>query len=132
MAGRASVPSDHRNALYPYSTAADAARREADVIIACGSRIGNLDMEEPNERRLFGRTFGTAMGPVHWDRVGEGLGCEGFVVDRLEDFEGTLSRARESSRPAVICLQTDRDANLAIPGDLMMRFAEVYQGPMGQ
>jgi acetolactate synthase I/II/III large subunit len=328
MAGRASVPSDHRNALYPYSTAADAARREADVIIACGSRIGNLDipydkywgnpaaqkliqididprnmgvtrplalgiqsevkfaltvlvralqaredltkkrestagyreaqrlwqeqrfkavaawsgpgihpaqalqvvgrvfgggaiyvtdggntslwahwflpatrprsylnilelgmlgtgipsavgaklgnparevvcisgdgaagfnfmemqsaarenlklvtivfaegswtMEEPNQRRLFGRTFGTAMGPVRWDRVGEGLGCEGFVVDRLEDFEGTLSRARESSRPAVICLQTDRDANLAIPEDLMMRFAEVYQGPMGQ
>ena len=28
-------------------------------------------------------------------------------------------------------LKTNRDANLAIPGELGMRFAEVYQGPMG-
>jgi len=44
MAGRASVPGDHPNALYAYSTAADAARRDADVIIACASRVGNLDI----------------------------------------------------------------------------------------
>ncbi|MGO9606282.1 MAG: thiamine pyrophosphate-binding protein [Candidatus Binataceae bacterium] len=108
------------------------AARENLKLITIVFAEGSWTMEEPNERRLFGRTFGTAMGTVRWDRVGEGLGCEGFVVDRLEDLEGTLRRARESSRPAVICLQTDRDANLAIPGDLMMRFAEVYQGPMGQ
>ena len=38
------VPGDHPNALYAYSTAADAARREADVIIACATRVGNLDI----------------------------------------------------------------------------------------
>ena len=27
-------------------------------------------MEEPNERMLYGRTFGTAMGTVRWDQVG--------------------------------------------------------------
>jgi hypothetical protein len=54
------------------------------------------------------------------------------VANRLEDLEDTLIRARASSRPAVVCLQIDREANLAIPGELMMRFAEVYQGPMGQ
>ena len=37
-------PGDHPNALYAYSTAADAACRDADVIIACASRVGNLDI----------------------------------------------------------------------------------------
>src|SRR5215472_6770200 len=108
------------------------AARENLKLVTIVFAEGSWTMEEPSERRLFGRTFGTAMGVVRWDQVGQGLGCEGFVVNRLEDLEGTLGRARKSSRPAVICLQTDRDANLAIPGELMMRFAEVYQGPMGQ
>jgi len=108
------------------------AAREKLKLVTIVFAEGSWTMEEPNEIRLFGRTFGTAMGTVRWDRAGEGLGCEGFVVNRLEDLEDTLRRARASSRPAVVCLQTDRKANLAIPGELMMRFAEVYQGPMGQ
>ena len=35
---------------------------------------GSWTMEEPNERRLWGKTFGTAMGTVRWDKVAEGLG----------------------------------------------------------
>jgi acetolactate synthase-1/2/3 large subunit len=108
------------------------AAREKLKLVTIVFAEGSWTMEEPNERRLFGRTFGTAMGTVRWDRAGDGLGCEGFVANRLEDLEDTLIRARASSRPAVVCLQTDREANLAIPGELMMRFAEVYQGPMGQ
>lgn len=108
------------------------AAREKLKLVTIVFAEGSWTMEEPNERRLFGRTFGTAMGTVRWDRAGDGLGCEGFVANRLEDLEDTLRRARASSRPAVVCLQTDREANLAIPGELMMRFAEVYQGPMGQ
>ena len=108
------------------------AARENLKLVTIVFAEGSWTMEEPNERRLFGRTFGTAMGVVRWDQVGQGLGCEGFVVNRLDDLEETLKRARDSSRPAVVCLQTDREANLAVPGELMMRFAEVYQGPMGQ
>jgi acetolactate synthase I/II/III large subunit len=108
------------------------AAREKLKLVTIVFAEGSWTMEEPNERRLFGRTFGTAMGTVRWDRAGDGLGCEGFVANRLEDLEDTLRRARASSRPAVVCLQTDHEANLAIPGELMMRFAEVYQGPMGQ
>ena len=108
------------------------AARENLKLVTIVFAEGSWTMEEPNERRLFGRTFGTAMGTVRWHRAGEGLECEGFVAHRLEDFEDTLKRARASSRPAVVCLQTDREANLAIPGELMMRFAEVYQGHMGQ
>ena len=88
-------------------------------------------MEEPNERMLFGRTFGTEMGTVRWDRVAEGLGCQPFYVDRMEDLEAALKGAKGSNGPAVVCLKTNRDANLAVPAELGLRFAEVYQGPLG-
>ena len=92
---------------------------------------GSWTMEEPNERRLYGRTFGTEMGTVRWDRVAEGLGCQSFYVERMEDLEAALKRAKAADGPAVVCLKTNRDANLAIPGDLGRRFGEVYQGPIG-
>jgi hypothetical protein len=50
----------------------------------------------------------------------------------MEDLEAALNRAREAGGPAVVCIRSDRDANLAIPGELGLRFGEVYQGPMGQ
>jgi acetolactate synthase I/II/III large subunit len=106
------------------------AARERLKITAIVFAEGSWTMEEPNERMLFGRTFGTEMGTVRWDRVGEGLGCEPFYVERLDELEPALARARAASGPAVVCLRTDRDANLAIPPELMRRFAEVYQGPM--
>jgi hypothetical protein len=30
----------------------------------------------------------------------------------------------------VVCGRTDRAANLAIPPELLLRFVEVYQGPL--
>ncbi len=93
---------------------------------------GSWTMEEPNERMLYRRTFGTEMGTVRWDRVGEGLGCKGFYVERSEDLEPALKSAIATQGPSVVCIKTSREANSAIPIELMMRFAEVYQGPMGQ
>jgi acetolactate synthase-1/2/3 large subunit len=92
---------------------------------------GSWTMEEPNERMLYGRTFGTAMGTVRWDIVGQGLGCAGFYAERLDEVKPALEGARSEKGPAVVCIRTDRDANLATPGDPLMRFVEVYQGPMG-
>jgi acetolactate synthase-1/2/3 large subunit len=92
---------------------------------------GSWTMEEPNERRFWGKTFGTEMGTVRWDKVAEGLGCKSFYVERMEDLDAALNGAKTADGPAVICLKTNRDANLAIPGELGMRFGEVYQGPMG-
>ena len=91
---------------------------------------GSWTMEEPNERMLYGRTFGTEMGTVRWDRVGEGLGCNGEYVERIGDLEGALGRAQAAEAPAVVCVKTDREANLATPQELLMRFVEVYNGPM--
>lgn len=92
---------------------------------------GSWTMEEPNERMRYGRTFGTAMGEVRWDRVAEGLGCRGHFVEKLDQLEPALREARSHDGPTVICVKTSRDANLAAPGELMLRFTEVYQGPMG-
>jgi acetolactate synthase-1/2/3 large subunit len=44
MAGRSSFPIDHPHRLHGYGPAADAARREADVVCVLGSRLGNLDL----------------------------------------------------------------------------------------
>jgi thiamine pyrophosphate-dependent acetolactate synthase large subunit-like protein len=67
---------------------------------------------------------------VRWDVVGEGLGCAGFYVERREELETALKRAKDVRGPAVVCLRTDREANLATPLEPLIRFAEVYQGPL--
>jgi len=107
------------------------AAREKSKVTTIVFAEGSWTMEEPNEQMFWGRTFGTAMGAVRWDEVGKGLGCDAAYVDRMDDLRPALERARSSERPTVICLRTDHDANLAVPQELMMRFVEVYQGPMG-
>jgi len=92
---------------------------------------GSWSMEVPNEQMLYGRTFGTEMGTVHWDRVADGLGCASFYVERADDLEAALAGARAARGPAVVCVKTDRTANLSIPPAQQQRFVEVYQGPLG-
>jgi acetolactate synthase-1/2/3 large subunit len=91
---------------------------------------GSWTMEEPNERLLYGRTFGTAMGTVRWDRAGEGLGCRGWYVDRLGDLAAALAQAKACDGPAIVCVRSDRDANLQLPEDMFVRFFEVYRGAL--
>jgi len=105
-----------------------AARDGIDVVTIVFAE-GSWTMEEPNERLLYGRTFGTAMGEVRWDRVAEGLGCHGEYVETGDDLTPALERARAARGPAVVCVRSDRDANLGIPPELLGRFVEVYQGP---
>ncbi len=92
---------------------------------------GSWTMEEPNERLRYGRTFGTAQGTIRWDVVGQGLGCAGFYAERLEEVKPALESAKAEKGAAVVCIRSDRDANLAMPGELLMRFLEVYEGPIG-
>jgi acetolactate synthase I/II/III large subunit len=44
MAGRASVSVEHPNYVFGFGGAGDLVRREADVILVAGSRMGNLDL----------------------------------------------------------------------------------------
>lgn len=105
-----------------------AARESLDVtVVVCAE--GSWTMEIPNERALYGRTFGTEMGVVRWDLVAQGLGAHGEYVERIEDMKGALDRARSARGPRLVCVRTDREANLAVPGEMMRRFFEVYAGP---
>jgi acetolactate synthase-1/2/3 large subunit len=106
------------------------AAREGLAITTVVMAEGAWSMEEPNERMLYGRTFGTEMGAVRWDLVGEGLGCQGIYVERAEDLEPALARAKAHPGPTVVCMRTDKNANLATPADPLRRFVEVYQGPL--
>ena len=107
------------------------AAREGVKIVTVVFAEGSWTMEEPGELMAYGRTFGTAQGEIRWDVVGEGLGCKGLYVERLDELAPALEEARAADGPVVVCLRTSREANLATPGDPLMRFIEVYQGPMG-
>lgn len=106
------------------------AAREDVKITAIVFGEGSWTMEEPNERMLYGRTFGTHQGTIRWDKVAEGLGCAAYYAERMEDVTPALEKAKAETGPAVVCLRTDRDANLAVPQEMLLRFVEVYQGPM--
>jgi acetolactate synthase-1/2/3 large subunit len=92
---------------------------------------GSWTMEEPNELMTYGRTFGTEQGEIRWDIVAEGLGCAGFYVDKAEDLGPAISKAKAAGGPAVVCVRTNRAANMALPAEALGRFVEVYQGPTG-
>ena len=105
------------------------AARERLAISVIVFAEGAWTMEELNELQMYGTTFGTAQGEIRWDLVARGLGCEGEYVERIEDLDSALRRAREYEGPSLICLRTDHSANLNIPADMIGRFAEVYNGP---
>jgi len=70
------------------------------------------------------------MGQVRWDVVARGLGGEGLYAGDLADVEAALAKARDVAGPVVICVRTDRAANLGVAPEPGLRFVEVYQGPM--
>jgi len=105
-----------------------AAREGLDVSVVVFAE-GAWTMEEPNEQLRYGRTFGTETGEVRWDIVAQGLGCGGSYVDRLEQLTPALEHAKQHDGPSVVCIRTDKQANLATPSDALIRFIEVYQGP---
>ena len=107
------------------------AAREGVKIVTVVFAEGSWTMEEPGELLNYGRTFGTDQGEIRWDVVGEGLGCKGIYVEREEELAAALEEARTTEGPVVVCLRTSREANLATPMEPLMRFIEVYQGPMG-
>ena len=66
------------------------------------------------------------MSPTRWDQIGSAVGCHGEFVDRPDQLVPALERARAEDRPSVICVKTNREANLIPP--FAESFAEVYTG----
>ncbi len=95
-----------------------------------GASEGPLSGQSPRRRPLLLRLPGhihVAQGEV----VAEGLGCAGFYADSMAELETVLDAAREAAGPALVCVRTDRAANMSVPLASLQRFGEVYQGPMG-
>ncbi|HXQ10296.1 MAG TPA: thiamine pyrophosphate-binding protein [Caulobacteraceae bacterium] len=107
-----------------------AAREGAKVTVVVFAE-GSWSMEVPNEQMLYGRTFGTEMGEVRWDKVAEGLGCAGYFAESMSGLEDTLAAARDAAGPALVCVRTNRAANMSVPLPVLHRFGEVYSGPSG-
>jgi acetolactate synthase-1/2/3 large subunit len=104
------------------------AAREGVKITVVVFAEGSWSMEVPNEQMLYGRTFGTEMGPIRWDKVAEGLGCTGLFADSMAALEDALDVAHAAPGPTLICVRTDRMANMSVPPSIQHRFGEVYQG----
>jgi acetolactate synthase-1/2/3 large subunit len=105
------------------------AAREGVKVTVIVMADGEWTMEIPNEMARYGQTFGTSMGEVRWDIVAQGLGCHGELVQSITDLPAALQRAHDQARPALICVRTSVEANLAVPQDIVARFFEVYFGP---
>jgi acetolactate synthase I/II/III large subunit len=106
------------------------AAREGIKITAVIFADGQWSMERINATERWGRTFGTAMGPIRWDAVAEGLGCRGLYAESLSELSQALLEAKDSDGPTLIQVKTDADANaFSLPPDLKTRFLEVYLGP---
>ena len=97
------------------------------TVVVCAE--GSWSMEVPNEQMLYGTTFGTEMGVVRWELVAQGLGADGFRATTLAEVETALAAAQRSPKPALVCVTTDRAANIGVLPEAAMRFMEVYQGP---
>jgi len=72
---------------------------------------------------------GVRQNPTRWDKVAEGMGCYGEYVDKLEDLYDAFQRAKDSEFPAVVCVKTNRAANLLPPE--ADKFMQVYDGTEG-
>ena len=105
-----------------------AAREKLKITFVVMSE-GEWTMEVPNEQARWGKTFGTSMGEIRWDKVAEGLGGHGEYVDSITELAPALARAKAHDGPALICVRTSLAANLALPTSIGGRFFEVYFGP---
>jgi len=56
-----------------------------------------------------GKTIGTELGVVHYERAAQGLGAHGEFVDQASGIASALERALNSGRPACVNIMTDPD-----------------------
>jgi acetolactate synthase-1/2/3 large subunit len=65
---------------------------------------------------------------VRWDIIAEGLGCRGVCASALDQLEPALQSARIAPGPNVVCLVTDRAANLELPSGVLRRLRTAELG----
>ena len=118
MAGRATVPSDHPNYVFGFGPAGDQVRREADVLLVVGSRVGNLDVPydqywgDPSGQRMIQidldpRHLGVTR-PLSLGIVADARSASRGIADRLRTMEraerdgGDLARYRALDQEVMV------------------------------
>jgi acetolactate synthase-1/2/3 large subunit len=99
MAGRATVPSDHPHYVFGFGLAGDEVRREADVVLVVGSRLGNLDV--PYDE-YWGDPSGTRLIQIDVDPRHLGVTRPlslGIVADARSALEGIAGRLAAMDLP---------------------------------
>jgi acetolactate synthase-1/2/3 large subunit len=99
MAGRATVRSDHPNYVFGFGPAGDQVRREADVLLVVGSRVGNLDV--PYDQ-YWGDPSGQHLIQVDIDPRHLGVTRPlslGILADARAALEGIAGQLRTMARP---------------------------------
>jgi len=76
------------------------------------------------------KTIATTQLPIRWDKIAEAIGCYSEYVERLDELQAAITRAKESELPAVVCVKTDKQSNLIPPG--AEQFEEVYSGSLDE
>jgi acetolactate synthase-1/2/3 large subunit len=100
MAGRATVRSDHPNYVFGFGAAGDQVRREADVLLVVGSRVGNLDV--PYDE-YWGDPAGQRLLQIDVDPRHLGVTRPlslGIIADARTALEGIATRLRPMDLPA--------------------------------
>lgn len=124
LAGRSVVPHDHPNCFLSQSPAADELRRQADVILVVGSRLGNLDVP-------YDKYWGdpTRCRVIHVDVDPRHIGVSrpvalGIVADAKATLEGLCAKLAGRS------LASRGRADLAKARDDYRAFGQALLGPI--
>jgi len=130
MAGRTSVSLEHPNYVFGFGAAGDLARREADVILVAGSRMGNLDLP-------FDKYWGDPAGQqlIQIDVEPRNMGVTrpltvGIVADAAHALRGLgeMLRARGVERRGGADLEHYREVDQAWRAEQFSAVAE-WEGP---
>ena len=78
------------------------------VVVLVDDRLGVIEV---NERRQFGRTFGTVFGNPDFVQLARAFGIAGFGVSRAGELAPTLRRALDLDEPALVAVPWDHAAN---------------------
>jgi len=78
------------------------------VVVLVDDRLGVIEV---NERRQFGRTFGTVFGNPDFVQLARAFGIAGFGVSRAGELAPTLRRALDLGEPALVAVPWDHAAN---------------------
>ncbi len=89
----------------------ETAKRLGTAIVIVVLVDGRLGVIEVNERRLFGRTFGTAFGNPDFVQLARAFGIAGFAVERASALGPTLKQALDLGAPALVAVPWDAAVN---------------------